>query len=186
MALERSLSNPATVALGKGHVCGLAEQRGNPVLGRHGQGYTPPLTGYPNPCWKDGNAALLSNYEVYKLLTDLKQQRWETGKSKQSSGQQNLNTIMYETLKYISKTPCKYQSPEIVTDFLLAVRNHKLTKSCDPRTDPCRGQNGEELGNGTFLHTEWQDVAHYIPRIQFSMKRMMKQLQVKVAKNQSK
>ncbi|XP_048375512.1 DNA-directed RNA polymerase III subunit RPC9 isoform X2 [Sphaerodactylus townsendi] len=78
---------------------------------------------------KDGNAALLSNYEVYKLLTDLKQQRRETGKSKQSSGQQNLNTIMYETLKYISKTPCKYQTPEIVTDFLSAVKNHKLTKA---------------------------------------------------------
>ncbi|XP_060114719.1 DNA-directed RNA polymerase III subunit RPC9 isoform X2 [Heteronotia binoei] len=78
---------------------------------------------------KDGNAALLSNYEVYKLLTDLKQQRWETGKSKQSSGQQNLNTIMYETLKYISKTPCKYQSPEIIMDFLLAMKYHKLTKA---------------------------------------------------------
>ncbi|XP_015269132.1 PREDICTED: DNA-directed RNA polymerase III subunit RPC9 isoform X3 [Gekko japonicus] len=97
---------------------------------------------------KDGNAALLSNYEVYKLLTDLKQQRWETGKSKHSSGQQNLNTIMYETLKYISKTPCKYQSPEIVTDFLLAVKNHKLTKPCDPRTDPCRGQKEPERNSG--------------------------------------
>ncbi|XP_007429735.1 DNA-directed RNA polymerase III subunit RPC9 [Python bivittatus] len=77
---------------------------------------------------KDGNAALLSNYEVYKLLTDLKQQRRETGKNKQSAGQQNLNTIMYETLKYISKTPCKFQSPEIVRDFLVALKNHKLTK----------------------------------------------------------
>uniref|UniRef100_A0A8C9ERY5 Uncharacterized protein n=1 Tax=Pavo cristatus TaxID=9049 RepID=A0A8C9ERY5_PAVCR len=33
---------------------------------------------------------------VFQLLTDLKQQRKESGKSKQSSGQQNLNTIMYE------------------------------------------------------------------------------------------
>ncbi|XP_077167789.1 DNA-directed RNA polymerase III subunit RPC9 isoform X2 [Paroedura picta] len=36
---------------------------------------------------------------------------------------------MYETLKYLSKTHCKYQSPEIVTEFLLAVKNHKLTKA---------------------------------------------------------
>lgn len=33
---------------------------------------------------------------MYQLLTDLKQQRKESGKTKQSSGQQNLNTIMYE------------------------------------------------------------------------------------------
>ncbi|KAM3854040.1 DNA-directed RNA polymerase III subunit RPC9 isoform 1-T1 [Vipera latastei] len=79
---------------------------------------------------KDGNAALLSNYEVYKLLTDLKQQCQEPGKSKQSVGQQNLNTITYETLKYISKTPCKFQSPEIVRDFLIALKNQKLTNIC--------------------------------------------------------
>uniref|UniRef100_A0A8D0G5T1 DNA-directed RNA polymerase III subunit RPC9 n=1 Tax=Sphenodon punctatus TaxID=8508 RepID=A0A8D0G5T1_SPHPU len=78
---------------------------------------------------KDANAALLSNYEVYKLLTDLKQQRRESGKNKQSSGQQNLNTIMYETLKYITKTPCRFQSPEVLRDFLTAMKGHKLTKA---------------------------------------------------------
>ncbi|XP_060612898.1 DNA-directed RNA polymerase III subunit RPC9 isoform X2 [Anolis sagrei] len=78
---------------------------------------------------KDGNAALLSNYEVYQLLMDLKQQRREMGKSKASAGQQNLNTIMYETLKCISKTPCKFQSPQVVSDFLAAMKIHKLTKA---------------------------------------------------------
>ncbi|XP_071303608.1 DNA-directed RNA polymerase III subunit RPC9 isoform X1 [Agelaius tricolor] len=78
---------------------------------------------------KDANAALLSNFEVYQLLTDLKQQRKVSGKTKQSSGQQNLNTIMYETLKYISKTPCRYQSPETVREFLIAMKDHKLTKA---------------------------------------------------------
>ncbi|XP_044849549.1 DNA-directed RNA polymerase III subunit RPC9 isoform X2 [Mauremys mutica] len=78
---------------------------------------------------KDANAALLSNFEVFQLLTDLKQQRKDSGKHKQSSGQQNLNTIMYETLKYISKTPCRFQSPEIVRDFLKAMKGHKLTKA---------------------------------------------------------
>uniref|UniRef100_A0A9L0J1W9 DNA-directed RNA polymerase III subunit RPC9 n=1 Tax=Equus asinus TaxID=9793 RepID=A0A9L0J1W9_EQUAS len=56
---------------------------------------------------KDANSALLSNYEVFQLLTDLKEQHKESGKNKHSSGQQNLNTITYETLKYISKTPCR-------------------------------------------------------------------------------
>ncbi|XP_039363713.1 DNA-directed RNA polymerase III subunit RPC9 isoform X1 [Mauremys reevesii] len=78
---------------------------------------------------KDANAALLSNFEVFQLFTDLKQQRKDSGKHKQSSGQQNLNTIMYETLKYISKTPCRFQSPEIVRDFLIAMKGHKLTKA---------------------------------------------------------
>ncbi|KAM7148011.1 DNA-directed RNA polymerase III subunit RPC9 isoform 1-T1 [Molossus nigricans] len=77
---------------------------------------------------KDANSALLSNYEVFQLLTDLKEQRKESGKNKHSSGQQNLNTITYETLKYISKTPCSHQSPEIVREFLTAMKTHKLTK----------------------------------------------------------
>ncbi|XP_071620906.1 DNA-directed RNA polymerase III subunit RPC9 isoform X1 [Heliangelus exortis] len=88
-----------------------------------------PLSPYRAGCGKDANAALLSNFEVFQLLTDLKQQRKESGKTKQSSGQQNLNTIMYETLKYISKTPCRYQSPETVREFLIAMKGHKLTKA---------------------------------------------------------
>ncbi|XP_014399928.1 PREDICTED: DNA-directed RNA polymerase III subunit RPC9 isoform X2 [Myotis brandtii] len=68
---------------------------------------------------------------VFQLLTDLKEQRKESGKNKHSTGQQNLNTITYETLKYISKTPCSHQSPEIVREFLTAMKSHKLTKkSC--------------------------------------------------------
>ncbi|XP_063502517.1 DNA-directed RNA polymerase III subunit RPC9 isoform X3 [Symphalangus syndactylus] len=66
---------------------------------------------------------------VFQLLTDLKEQRKESGKNKHSSGQQNLNTITYETLKYISKTPCRHQSPEIVREFLTALKSHKLTKA---------------------------------------------------------
>lgn len=34
--------------------------------------------------------------QVFKLLTDLKEQRKDSGKNKHSTGQQNLNTIMYE------------------------------------------------------------------------------------------
>ncbi|XP_060704034.1 DNA-directed RNA polymerase III subunit RPC9 [Hemiscyllium ocellatum] len=78
---------------------------------------------------KDANAAMLSNYEVFKLLTDLKEQRKESGNKKHSAGQQNLNTIMYETLKYLSKTPCKHQTPEIVTTFLRAMLPQRLTKA---------------------------------------------------------
>ncbi|KAM4619988.1 DNA-directed RNA polymerase III subunit RPC9 [Polymixia lowei] len=78
---------------------------------------------------KDSNAAMLSNFEVFKLLTDLKEQRKDSGKNKHSTGQQNLNTIMYETLKYLSKTPCSRQSQEIVNEFLSTMMPHKLTKA---------------------------------------------------------
>ncbi|XP_063809914.1 DNA-directed RNA polymerase III subunit RPC9 isoform X2 [Pseudophryne corroboree] len=78
---------------------------------------------------QDANAALLSNYEVFKLLTDLKAQQREARKNKNNVGQQNLNTIMYETLKYLSSSPCQHQSPEIVQEFLTAMKGHKLTKA---------------------------------------------------------
>uniref|UniRef100_A0A3P9H0B4 DNA-directed RNA polymerase III subunit RPC9 n=1 Tax=Oryzias latipes TaxID=8090 RepID=A0A3P9H0B4_ORYLA len=78
---------------------------------------------------KNANAAMLSNYEVFKLLTDLKEQRKDAGKSKHSLGQQDLNTIMYETLKYLSKTPCSRQSPEVVREFLTTMMPQKLTKA---------------------------------------------------------
>ncbi|XP_077360941.1 DNA-directed RNA polymerase III subunit RPC9 [Festucalex cinctus] len=78
---------------------------------------------------KNANAAMLSNYEVYQLLTDLKEQKKDSGKSKHSAGQQNLNTIMYETLKYLSNTPCSRQRPEMVQAFLSTMMHHKLTKA---------------------------------------------------------
>ncbi|XP_053702765.1 DNA-directed RNA polymerase III subunit RPC9 [Synchiropus splendidus] len=78
---------------------------------------------------KNANAAMLSNYEVFQLLTDLKEQRKDSGKNKNSAGQQNLNTIMYETLKYLSKTPCSRQDPKIVKEFLTAMMPQKFTKA---------------------------------------------------------
>lgn len=72
---------------------------------------------------------MLSNYEVFQLLTDLKEQRKDSGKNKHSTGQQNLNTIMYETLKYLSKTPGSRQSPKIMKEFLTTMMPHKLTKA---------------------------------------------------------
>uniref|UniRef100_A0A673V758 DNA-directed RNA polymerase III subunit RPC9 n=1 Tax=Suricata suricatta TaxID=37032 RepID=A0A673V758_SURSU len=80
-------------------------------------------------CWRREATTRGQHGSVFQLLTDLKEQRKESGKNKHSSGQQNLNTITYETLKYISKTPCRHQSPEIVREFLTAMKSHKLTKA---------------------------------------------------------
>lgn len=46
--------------------------------------------------------------QVFKLLTDLKEQRKDSGRNKHSIGQQNLNTIMYEVgARLFSNLPCK-------------------------------------------------------------------------------
>ncbi|XP_006729945.1 DNA-directed RNA polymerase III subunit RPC9 [Leptonychotes weddellii] len=75
---------------------------------------------------KDANSALLSNYEVFQLLTDLKEQRKESGKNKHSSGQQNLNTITYEFVKFISQTPCRAGSP--MQDSIPGLQDHDLSR----------------------------------------------------------
>uniref|UniRef100_A0AAZ1X5A1 DNA-directed RNA polymerase III subunit RPC9 n=1 Tax=Oreochromis aureus TaxID=47969 RepID=A0AAZ1X5A1_OREAU len=104
---------------------------------------------------KNANAAMLSNYEVFKLLTDLKEQRKDSGKHKHSAGQQNLNTIMYETLKYLSKTPCSRQSPEIVKEFLTTMVPHKLTK-CELFFPPNRAEKLQLLNHRPLTAVEIQ------------------------------
>lgn len=52
----------------------------------------------------------LSRYvsQVFKLLTDLKEQRKDGSRNKHSIGQQNLNTIMYEVgARLFSNLLCK-------------------------------------------------------------------------------
>lgn len=48
----------------------------------------------------DTSYSFHSASQVFKLLTDLKDQRKDSGKNKHSAGQQNLNTIMYEVGTY--------------------------------------------------------------------------------------
>uniref|UniRef100_A0ABK0L802 CGRP receptor component n=1 Tax=Rattus norvegicus TaxID=10116 RepID=A0ABK0L802_RAT len=67
---------------------------------------------------KDANAALLSNYEVFQLLTDLKEQRKESGKNKHSAGQQNLNAITYEMVE---------ESEERLTEEQIEALLHTVT-----------------------------------------------------------
>ncbi|XP_071945332.1 DNA-directed RNA polymerase III subunit RPC9-like [Antedon mediterranea] len=75
----------------------------------------------------DENSAMLSNYEVLTLLKELQSQG--DGKRKGNKMHQNLATVSYETIKYLEKTPCNDQTPEIIKNFLLAVGPYKLTKA---------------------------------------------------------
>jgi hypothetical protein len=73
------------------------------------------------------NAALLSNYDVFSLLTDL--QAGENGQKKPNKFLQNLATISYETIKCLEKTPCKDQSPEIIEKFMKSLVPYNLSKA---------------------------------------------------------
>ncbi|XP_019856999.1 PREDICTED: DNA-directed RNA polymerase III subunit RPC9-like [Amphimedon queenslandica] len=64
--------------------------------------------------------AMLSNYEVYKFLHANKDQ---------ANRCQDLATISYETKKYLSSTPCIYQSPDCISKFLESLSKYKLTKA---------------------------------------------------------
>ncbi|XP_077995997.1 DNA-directed RNA polymerase III subunit RPC9-like [Glandiceps talaboti] len=76
---------------------------------------------------EDENAAMLSNYEVFTLLSELTTNM--KGKRKANAGQQNLATISYETIKYLKKTPCSLQSKEIIGEFLKSLQPFNLTKA---------------------------------------------------------
>lgn len=73
---------------------------------------------------KNEKAAMLSNYEVLNLLSDM-----HKGQSKQSKQQTNLATISYEITHYLEQTACAKQSPEIIASFIKALEPFKLTKA---------------------------------------------------------
>ncbi|KAJ3054209.1 hypothetical protein HK097_002432 [Rhizophlyctis rosea] len=79
-------------------------------------------------------AALLSNAEVFQFLKDLENQRKDpalvrAGKvSHKEDGFQDLNTVEYEVLKYLDKTPCQVQTNEQIQEFLSKVQSLELTR----------------------------------------------------------
>lgn len=72
------------------------------------------------------NAALLSNQEVFTLLKDIQSGK---GHKKPNYQQQNLATVCYETVKYLEKKPCEFQTPEIVQQFIKRLQPYNLTKA---------------------------------------------------------
>ena len=75
----------------------------------------------------DECSSMLSNYEVFSLLQDIK-----SGKNGQKQPNKYLNqlaTITYSTLKYLEGTPCNVQSAETIENFMKALAPFNLTKS---------------------------------------------------------
>ncbi|KAG8196763.1 hypothetical protein JTE90_014496 [Oedothorax gibbosus] len=84
------------------------------------------------------SAALLSNTEVLSLLEELKTElkgskytqhlKVKEDPSEKEKGLQRLNTIVYETFKYLEEMPCATQTPKSVETFLNAIAPYGLTK----------------------------------------------------------
>ena len=73
------------------------------------------------------SASMLSNYEVFTLLSDIN--TGQNGQRKPSHSQQNLATISYSAMKHLQTTPCSQQSPEMIANFMRAVEQYNLTKA---------------------------------------------------------
>jgi hypothetical protein len=83
------------------------------------------------------NAAFLSNSEVYALLKQIKQdQAQKLIKKKNLKNQvdaqqldinidKHLPTIVYESLRYLEKTPCIHQTSTVVNEFLIKCEERK-------------------------------------------------------------
>lgn len=92
------------------------------------------------------NVGFLSNCEVYELLkqtkedltvklTKKKQQKAQNSAADVDSSNINIDkhlpTIVYESLRYLEKTPCVNQTPDVVKQFLQKLKESsefKLTK----------------------------------------------------------
>jgi hypothetical protein len=81
------------------------------------------------------NAALLSNYEVYELLKQTKEEQTlkSIKKKKLDPNSANLSavvdkhlpTVVYESLKYLEKSACATQTAHAVSDFLAKLEERK-------------------------------------------------------------
>ena len=76
---------------------------------------------------KNSSSALISNYEVFALLKDI--QSGQNGQRKPNKEQSSLATVCFSTLKYLEKTPCQFQSDDVVEKFLKALAPYKFTKA---------------------------------------------------------
>lgn len=73
------------------------------------------------------NAFMLSNFEVYELLTDIQEGR--NGQKKPNKFLSHLATISYEAQEYLDKTPCHEQNAEQIEAFKKALAPFKFTKA---------------------------------------------------------
>ncbi|UJR37571.1 hypothetical protein I4U23_030272 [Adineta vaga] len=80
----------------------------------------------------------LSNYETYLVVKQLHETNNERENGKRGKKGQNrtlehcnfgLNTVTYETLKYLEQTPCVEQNPTIIKQFYNEMKKFDLKKT---------------------------------------------------------
>ena len=74
------------------------------------------------------NAIFLTNCEVYQLLKPLAKINSNNTNSLEqqtTAKDKNFPTIVYESLRYLEKTPCADQTPQQVTEFLRKLDERK-------------------------------------------------------------
>ena len=69
------------------------------------------------------NAALLSNYEVLSILSDV------NNKDNKKDLEPNARTIVYETSQYLNQFVASKQSAQVISDFVKSVRSFGLTEA---------------------------------------------------------
>jgi len=80
----------------------------------------------------------LSNYETYLVVKQIHETNNERENGKRGKKGQNrtlehcnfgLNTVTYETLKYLEQTPCVEQNQDIITRFYNEIKRFDLKKT---------------------------------------------------------
>ncbi|CEI99802.1 hypothetical protein RMCBS344292_13882 [Rhizopus microsporus] len=79
---------------------------------------------------KNARSALITNYEVLRLLEENQQnQKLLQAQDLSIEYPENLRTVQFELTEYLKQTPVDSQTPAQVTNFLEAISQFDLTKA---------------------------------------------------------
>ncbi|KAI9366355.1 RNA polymerase Rpb4-domain-containing protein [Pilaira anomala] len=79
---------------------------------------------------KNVRSALISNYEVLKLLEESQEaQKQVQAVDPSVEYPEHLRTVQFELTEYLKGTPCSTQTPEQIANFLQALSKYELTKA---------------------------------------------------------
>ncbi|KAJ1721367.1 hypothetical protein LPJ53_004091 [Coemansia erecta] len=76
----------------------------------------------------DRQQALLSNYEVFLVLSEEDERQKDVKTKRRVRYPENVTTLMFEGLQYLNDTACTTQSAEQIKDLKEALAEYELTK----------------------------------------------------------
>ncbi|GAN07635.1 DNA-directed RNA polymerase III subunit RPC9 [Mucor ambiguus] len=79
---------------------------------------------------KSVRSALITNYEVLRLLEESQEAQKQVQKHDSSvEYPEHLRTVQFELTEYLKETPCSTQTPEQISNFMEAISKFELTKA---------------------------------------------------------